>query len=84
MKRILYIALTLFGLGALAYAIVGESAPSSTADSPFLTTLPELEPPATPVATQTVQERDLVQQISASGVFKAWVETDLIAQVSGR
>ena len=39
MKRILYIALTLFGLGALAYAIVGESAPSSTDDSPFLTTL---------------------------------------------
>jgi len=83
MKRILYIALTLFGLGALAYAIVGESAPSSTDDSPSLTTLPELEPPATPVATQTVQKRDFVQQISASGVFKAWVETDLVAQVSG-
>ena len=83
MKRILYIALTLFGLGALAYVIVGESAPSSTGDSPSLTTLPELKPPATPVATQTVQKRDFVQQISASGVFKAWVETDLVAQVSG-
>ena len=82
MKRILYIALT-FGMGVLAYAIVGESAPSSTDDSQALTALPELEPPATPVATQTVQKRDFVQQISASGVFKAWVETDLVAQVSG-
>ena len=82
MKRILYIALT-FGLGALVYAIVSESAPSSTDDSQVFTALPELEPPATPVATQTVQKRDFVQQISASGVFKAWVETDLTAQVSG-
>ena len=83
MKRILYIALTLFGLGALAFAIVAKPAPSSTTDSPSLTALPELEPPATPVATQTVQKRDFVQQISASGVFKAWVETELVAQVSG-
>ena len=82
MKRILYIALT-FALGALAYPIVGGSAPSPTDEGPSLTTLPELEPPATPVATQTVQKRDFVQQIAASGVFKAWVETGLIAQVSG-
>lgn len=82
MKRILYIALT-FGLGALTFAIVGEPAPSPTDESQSLTTLPELKPPATPVATQTVQKRDFVQQISASGVFRAWVETDLIAQVSG-
>ena len=60
MKRIPYLALT-FALGALAYAIVDESAPSPTDDRPSLTTLPELEPPATPVATQMAQKRDFVQ-----------------------
>ena len=82
MKRLLYLLLGL-GLGASVFAIMYAFSSSRTSHGEALEALPELEPPATPVVVEAVRKRDLVQKISSGGVFKARIETHIIAQVSG-
>ncbi len=82
-KKMLYIALAL-GLLVLLFAVFSRSAPSATPRGESLATLPELEPPNTPVAVETVQYRDLVQQITSTGIFKAKMETAIVPQVAGQ
>ena len=83
LKKLLYIALAL-GLLVLLFAIFSDSTPSQNPRHESLETLPELEPPNTPVAIETIQHRDLVQKIISTGVFKAKMETAIVPQVAGQ
>ena len=83
LKKLLYIVSAL-GLLVLLFVIFSNSIPSQTPREKSLDTLPELEPPNTPVAVETIQHRDLVQKITSTGVFKAKMETAIVSQVAGQ
>ena len=83
LKKFLYLALAL-GLLVLLFAIFSDSAPSQNPRGEALEVLPELEPPTTPVAIETIQHRTLMQKITSTGIFKAKMETAIVPQVAGQ
>lgn len=82
MKRGYYIALGLV-LGALSFGFWDTIGRPDTSYREPLEALPELIPPETPVVVETIRKRDLVQRITSEGIFKALIETHVIAQVYG-
>lgn len=83
LKKLLYIILAL-GLLVLLFATFSGSVPSPNPREESLEALPELEPPSTPVAIETIQHRDLIQKITSTGIFKAKMETAIVPQVASQ